>query len=136
MQSDYDPRYLRGIEYFNRCEFFEAHEAWEELWADYQGPDRTFYQGLIQAAVCLHHFGNGNFRGARKLYHSSRKYLEAYLPRHAGLDVAAFLDAMYRCCRQLVESQEEFPQAELIADLIPEIHLEPPPKTVPAPGGT
>jgi hypothetical protein len=52
------------------------------------------------------------------------------------LDVAAFLDAMYRCCRQLVESQEEFPQAELIADLIPEIHLEPPPKTVPAPGGT
>ena len=42
-------------------------EEWEELWADYQGPDRQFFQGLIQAAVCLHHFGNGNTRGAKKL---------------------------------------------------------------------
>ena len=83
--ADYDPRYLQGIEYFNRCEFFEAHDVWEELWADYRGSSRTFYQGLIQVAVCLHHFGNGNTRGAAKLYHSSRKYLEPYAPWHDGL---------------------------------------------------
>ncbi|GIW92769.1 MAG: hypothetical protein KatS3mg110_0810 [Pirellulaceae bacterium] len=127
MSGEYDPRYLRGIDYFNQCEFFEAHEAWEELWADYQGPDRTFYQGLIQAAVCLHHFGNGNFRGARKLYHSSRKYLEPYAPVHQGLNVATFLEQMYRCCQSIVDTEEAEPQGELIPELIPEIHLDPPP---------
>jgi uncharacterized protein len=75
-EPTYDPRYLEGIRYFNECEFFEAHEVWEDLWADYQGPSRRFYQGLIQVAVCLHHFGNGNGRGAIKLYHGCREYLE------------------------------------------------------------
>ena len=76
MPAEYDPRYLDGIEHFNKCDFFEAHEVWEELWADYSGPSRKFYQGLIQVAVCLHHFGNGNIRGAKKLYFGSRGYLE------------------------------------------------------------
>ena len=60
--DNYHRLYLLGIAYFNDCEFFEAHEVWEELWADYQGPSRKFYQGLIQTAVCLYHFGNGNAR--------------------------------------------------------------------------
>ena len=38
----YDPRYLEGIRLFNDCEFFEAHDVWEELWADYQGESRKF----------------------------------------------------------------------------------------------
>ena len=122
----YDSHYLEGIELFNRCEFFEAHEAWEELWQAYQGPARQFYQGLIQVAVCLHHFGNGNIRGARKLYHSSVKYLLPYGPRCEGIDLEKFLAELTRCCRDFVDSQEEYPQAEIVPDLIPEIHLDPP----------
>lgn len=121
--STYDPRYIAGIEHFNQCEFFEAHEVWEELWQDYSGPSRKFYQGLIQVAVCLHHFGNGNIRGATKLYHSSRGYLEAYLPRHEGLDVAKLLADLEICCRDILASKEAFPKIEIVPDLIPEIHL-------------
>ena len=73
--DEYDPLYLKGIAYFNACEFFEAHEVWEDLWKSYTGPLRLFYKGLIQAAVALHHFGNGNIRGARKVYGSSRGYV-------------------------------------------------------------
>jgi predicted metal-dependent hydrolase len=64
--EEYDPLYLKGIAYFNACEFFEAHEVWEELWKEYQGELRLFYKGLIQAAVALHHFGNGNIPGPAK----------------------------------------------------------------------
>ena len=71
--DEYDPLYLQGIAYFNACEFFEAHEVWEELWKSYSGELRLFYKGLIQAAVALHHFGNGNIRGARKVYAASRQ---------------------------------------------------------------
>lgn len=125
--ADYDPLYLEGIEHFNVCDFFESHESWEELWTDYHGPSRKFYQGLIQAAVCLHHFGNGNIRGARKLFVSSQAYLDPYRPKHMGLDLDKFLSELTACCAEIMASQEEFPKIEIDPELIPEIHLDPPP---------
>jgi uncharacterized protein len=119
----YDPLYLAGIEHFNVCDFFEAHEVWEELWTDYQGPLRKFYQGLIQVAVALHHFGNGNIRGAKKLYHSSRAYLEPYRPTCEGLDLDKLFAEMERCFAEIITSTEEYPQVEVDPELIPEIHL-------------
>lgn len=120
-----DSLYRQGIKYFNDCEFFEAHETWEELWTEYRGPARRFYQGLIQAAVALHHFGNGNIRGARKVYESSRVYLEDYRPAYKGLDLEAFLDQYQQCFAEVLASTEEFPDIEIVPDLIPEIHLDP-----------
>ena len=79
---NYDARYLAGIRLFNEADFFEAHEVWEDLWTDCPLVDRRFYQGLIQAAVGLLHFVNGNVRGAVKLYQSSRAYLETYGSPH------------------------------------------------------
>lgn len=127
LEEEYDPRYLRGIEFFNDCEFFEAHEVWEDLWSDHQGPSRRFYQGLIQAAVCLHHFGNGNVRGARKLYHGCRGYLEEYLPTHCGLNLEKLLSELETCCADILASQEERPRIDIDPELIPEIYLQPPP---------
>ena len=126
---DYDPRYLEGIEHFNKCDFFESHELWEEMWTDESGPSRKFLQGLIQAAVALHHFGNGNIRGAKKLYYGSRGYLEHFRPHHMGLDLERFLSEMETCFADVIASTEEFPKIEIVPDRIPEIHLDP------APGG-
>jgi uncharacterized protein len=122
--STHDPRYLEGIEHFNKCDFFEAHEVWEGLWADTSGPARRFYQGLIQVAVCLHHFGNGNIRGAKKLYYGCRGYLEDYRPKYLDLDLDSLLGQLEVCCREILESKEEFPKIEIVPDLIPEIHLQ------------
>src|SRR5262245_50671016 len=120
-EESYDPRYLQGILYFNDCEFFEAHEVWEDVWKDYFGPSRKFYQGLIQTAVALHHFGNGNIRGAKKVYYGSRGYLEPYRPKHIGMNLDKFVSEMDACFAEVVASQEDFPQIEIVPDLIPEI---------------
>jgi predicted metal-dependent hydrolase len=120
-----DSLYQQGIKYFNDCEFFEAHEIWEELWTEYRGQARKFYQGLIQAAVALHHFGNGNIRGARKVYQTSRNYLQEYRPAFLGLDLEAFLTQYDRCFDAVLQSTEEFPRIDIDPDLIPEIHLDP-----------
>ncbi len=121
----YDPRYLEGIAHFNVCDFFEAHEVWEDLWHDTQGSDRRFFQGLIQVAVCLHHFGNGNLRGAVKLYHGCRSYLQDYLPFHLGLDVEKLLSELHRCCESILVDADPLPAVEIEPELIPEIHLQP-----------
>ncbi len=125
--TTYDPLYLQGIELFNECEFFEAHETWEELWTEYRGEGRKFYQGIIQVAVAMQHFTNGNLRGAKKVYATSRNYLQAYPSVYEGLDLEAFLAQYERCFREMLQSEEvlpaELPKPEIDPELIPEIHL-------------
>ena len=130
--TEYPELYLQGIVHFNECDFYESHEVWEALWTDYQGPSRKFYQGLIQAAVALHHFGNGNIRGARKLYYSTRSYLEPYRPWHMGLDLEQFLAQLYvlpgiRATRSFVvlSTYLERPVQPTVTTEWPEIPLSP-----------
>ena len=40
---------------FNRGEYFEAHELWEEVWRTLDGVERLHVHGLIQIAAGLHH---------------------------------------------------------------------------------
>lgn len=129
----YEPRFLAGIQFFNRQDFFEAHEVWEDLWHDSSSPERRFYQSLIQAAVALLHFGNGNVRGARRLYQSSKDYARPYLPRFLGLDLAAFWNGMDECFAPLLVGLEAPSGVELSDASIPTLALDSPPDAWPAP---
>ena len=115
--------YYSGIELFNNLEFFDAHDEWEELWQVYSGPDRRFFQGLIQAAVCLYHFGNGNTRGAKKLLHSSTNYLQPFAPHHLGLHVTQLIDDLFACCQDILDSTEAYPDIKMVPSRIPKIVL-------------
>ena len=130
---NYDERYLAGIVLFNRRDFFEAHEVWEALWMDSATPEKKFYQGLIQAAVGLLHFGNGNVRGAAKLYVSSRAYMEPLGSPYLGMDTTAFWRQMEQCFTELMASKEPDRSIELDLDLVPTITLDPPPEQWPDP---
>jgi uncharacterized protein len=131
--NQYDPRYLAGIVLFNRGDFFEAHEVWEALWMDTCGPNKQFYQGLIQAAVGLCHFCNGNLRGATKLYHSSREYMARYPSAFLGLDQRAFWEQMERCFALLLAPDAPARGLEVPEDPIPTIGLAPAPAEWPDP---
>ena len=129
----YDPRYLAGILLFNRGDFFEAHEVWEDVWVETAGPDKQFFQGLIQAAVGLCHFCNGNVRGAIKLYHSSRDYMRKYPSPHFGVDLVQFWNAMQICFAELLAVDHPDRQIVPKEELIPEITLAPAPDHWPDP---
>ena len=131
--ADYDPRYLAGIVLFNRGDFFEAHEVWESLWMETFGPERKFYQALIQAAVGLLHFCNGNVRGAAKLYRSSRDYMQPYGSPFLGLDQGDFWGQMDRCFAELVAGPEPPPGTPIVEERIPTIAIDPAPETWPDP---
>ncbi|HEV2388891.1 MAG TPA: DUF309 domain-containing protein [Candidatus Acidoferrales bacterium] len=59
--------FSRGVDQFNRAQFFHAHETWEMLWMEASGPDKIFLQGIIQIAAAFHHWSRGNVAGARAL---------------------------------------------------------------------
>lgn len=129
----YDPRYLAGIVLFNRGDFFEAHEVWESLWMDTAGTDKRFFQALIQAAVGLLHFCNGNVHGAAKLYRSSRDYMAKYASPHLGLEHQSFWRDMERCFAPLLATPDPDARLTPVEEDIPEIALDPAPDEWPDP---
>jgi len=82
-----EARYLRYFKLFREEKFFEAHEVLEALWRQTKGPDRDFYQGLIQLAAALVHFQKGNFTGAQELFERSECRLGAYPTRYLGVSI-------------------------------------------------
>ncbi|HEX4214864.1 MAG TPA: DUF309 domain-containing protein [Candidatus Dormibacteraeota bacterium] len=76
----------KGVRLFNEGRYWDAHEAWEEVWMpDRWGPDRGFYKGLIQVAAGCIHYQRRNRRGAHNKWAGGIGYLRPYLPDHHGL---------------------------------------------------
>jgi predicted metal-dependent hydrolase len=75
-----------GINFFNGGRYFEAHEVWEDMWRSTRGPLRLFYQGLVQAAVGLHHLRQGNLNGAAAQLQKSLSKLEQYPEKFCRID--------------------------------------------------
>ncbi|MCX5658917.1 MAG: DUF309 domain-containing protein [Planctomycetota bacterium] len=84
-------RFHHGLDLFNLGQFFEAHEAWEDLWHEASGERKRFYQGLIQVAVSLEHVRRGNARGVRSVYLSAREKFRGLPDVYRGVDVARLL---------------------------------------------
>ena len=88
---EYDQRYLKAIEEFNRGLFYEAHETLEDLWLEDNGPEREFYQGIIQVAAGYFKWEQEVPQGALKLLRSAIRKLEPYRPVCLGVHVTEFL---------------------------------------------
>jgi uncharacterized protein len=86
--------YRRGIRHFNAREFYDAHEVWEDVWRESQGMEKRFLQGLIQAAVALHHHSTGNVVGACSLMERSRRNLAACPEEFGGIRLGTLLTAL------------------------------------------
>ena len=80
--------FQRGLDEYDKGEYFEAHEAWEDLWSDYNFPDRKFVQGLIQLSVSFVHLGNGNLTGAKNLLKKCQQKFDDYNGIHRKINLS------------------------------------------------
>jgi predicted metal-dependent hydrolase len=98
---------LRGIEEFNRGEFYECHEYLEEAWMQEPRNVRFLYQGILQVGVGFYHQKNGNWRGATGLLRNGTARLKEFEPVTLGIDVARLVRECERCLRELEELGRE-----------------------------
>ncbi|MEO0970083.1 MAG: DUF309 domain-containing protein [Cyanobacteria bacterium J06639_18] len=84
--------FWEGVEQFNSGQFYACHDTLEALWMEASEPDKTFYQGVLQIAVGLYHFGNQNWRGAAILLGEGNNRLRRYPEVYSGIDVDELLD--------------------------------------------
>jgi predicted metal-dependent hydrolase len=77
----------KGLNEYEKGDYFEAHEAWEDLWSDYNFRDRKFIQGLIQLSVSFVHLSNGNMIGARNLLKKCQDKFSEYNGIHREINI-------------------------------------------------
>ena len=116
------PGLLKGIEEFNRGEFYECHDTLEALWVAESCPVRHLYQGILQVAVAFYHLRAGRFRPVVTLLTRGSNYLEPFAPVCMGVDVAGLLRGAAGCLSQVqalgAERLHEFDWS-----LVPEIGI-------------
>jgi uncharacterized protein len=105
--------YRLGIRHFNAREFYDAHEVWEDVWRESHGLEKRFLQGLIQAAVALHHHSTGNVVGACSLMERARKNLAGCPENFGEIRLGQLLEDL-RQWRAMVVAGERVPGIPMI----------------------
>lgn len=81
-------KFQEGVEHFNHGRFFEAHEAWEELWLkDRKSPKGILLMGLIQLAAWQIKLRENRPLAARRLAESARQKLAHAPDTLLGFDI-------------------------------------------------
>jgi hypothetical protein len=120
-----DHLFERGRTLFNRGEYFDAHEEWEEMWSEFNLRDRLFIQGLIQVTVSFYHLATGNLRGSRNLMKRAIDKLTVRGPSEGrwdspqrGIDSSRFIEEIERCAGEISGIDEP---ADFDWNLVPQL---------------
>ncbi|MEB3335807.1 MAG: DUF309 domain-containing protein [Cyanobacteriota bacterium] len=89
--EDSGERFQAAVALFNRQEWYDAHDLFEELWHEAMGEERELLQGIIQIAVAEHHWLNGNKRGSLLLMAEGLNHLQATADQELALDLASLI---------------------------------------------
>jgi uncharacterized protein len=113
-ETSQPPDFFRGIELFNRGEFFDAHEVLEDVWRAAPLTEKKFLQGIIQVAVALYHFGNKNSIGARSVLRRGYRNLSRYPEGFAGVHLAGLLHSISDWQRAMDEGTPVPPAPKIV----------------------
>jgi predicted metal-dependent hydrolase len=114
-RDHHEAGFSHGIELFNTRRFFDAHEAWEEIWLPSPEPQKTFLQGIIQIAAAYHHYLRGNRAGACSLLNAGLRRLGPFPGEYHGIEIESLRLAAREWCDQLGEGRDPG------ADCLPQI---------------
>ncbi len=111
---------LQAMRQFNAQEWFECHETLEDLWIGEEGEARSLFQGILQIAIALHHWRNGNYVGAVSLFNGGVKLLSQVPETCLWVDVTRLIADATRM-RVALEDLGKERMSELDSALIPRL---------------
>jgi len=86
-------RLQKGIDFFNREYFFEAHDAIEELWMDArEQTQRDLFHGLVNIATGFYHYRMGNRNGMQSQLQKGVEKLSTVPSLCFGVNVGKLLN--------------------------------------------
>jgi hypothetical protein len=115
-------RLSRGIDYFNREYFFEAHDEIEELWMDARHKEhRDLFHGLVNMATGFYHYRMNNFKGMRSQLMKGFGKLSELPPVCVGCNLSKLLDDSWPFLQALESGTKNFPEKLPVIEFHPEV---------------
>ena len=97
----------RGLEKFNRGEYFEAHDLLEIAWNEELPPGREVYRAILQVSVAYYQVLRGNFTGAMKMFLRMRKWIDPLPAECRGINIEKLRKEAKMVHQQLIMLGEE-----------------------------
>ena len=79
-----------ALNLFNNHEWYEAHDAFEEIWNSVDGDERQVIQGMLQVSVSQFHLSKGNYNGATILLGEGLGRIKMRTNINLGIDLESF----------------------------------------------
>ena len=90
-----------ALDLFNKHEWYEAHDAFEEIWNTVDGDERQVIQGILQVAVSQFHLSKGNLNGATILLGEGLGRIKTRTNINLGVDLESFCQCLENLLRKL-----------------------------------
>ena len=62
--KSFEDNFFIALNLFNNEKWYEAHDAFEDIWNNLDGDKRQIIQGILQVSVSQIHLSKGNINGA------------------------------------------------------------------------
>ena len=92
---------LTALNLFNNHQWYEAHDAFEEIWNTVDGDERQVIQGILQVSVSQFHLSKGNLNGATILLGEGLGRIKTRTKINLGIDLESFCRCLEVLLRKL-----------------------------------
>ena len=92
--DNFQESFNTAIDLFNKGQWYEAHDAFEDIWNSLDGDERQIIQGIIQVSVSQFHLTKGNFNGATILLGEGLGRIKNRTNNNLGIDLESFCKSL------------------------------------------
>ena len=104
--KSFENDFLDALNLFNNQKWYEAHDAFEDIWNTLDGDERQIIQGILQVSVSQVHLSRGNLNGATILLGEGLGRIKSRTNINLGVDLETFCNCLEKLLRKLQYREE------------------------------
>ena len=104
--KSFEDNFLNALNLFNNQKWYEAHDAFEDIWNNIDGDERQIIQGILQVSVSQFHLSKGNHNGATILLGEGYGRIKNRTKINLGIDLQTFCKCLEELLRKLQYREE------------------------------
>ena len=105
-KKNFEDDFFIALNLFNNQKWYEAHDAFEDIWNTLDGDERQIIQGILQVSVSQFHLSKGNLNGATILLGEGLGRIKNRTNINLGIDLESFCKCLEELLRKLQFREE------------------------------
>ena len=104
--KSFEDNFFDALNLFNNQKWYEAHDAFEDIWNTVDGDERQIIQGILQVSVSQFHLNRGNINGATILLGEGLGRIKNRINIDLGIELESFCKCLEELLKKLQYKEE------------------------------